>query len=360
MPNKNIKPIKIKNYTSNEDIIDDRLYYLGEDDLVDWKYKLDEPTDCDLYLETLSILLGPNAESKQCTIINLQRYISAVRLAKSYNEKVKDMDNADFFPVEIINASIEKIYNISRGLNEDNQFTQKMEELAIILQGLINRGVELTPILSGYSSISENPFKPCVAYAIFKDDIYFALSGFKNDRRKIYYNCKELLAKRLGIAEPDILDCFRYDEVLVYTETSRCDGKDKGILIKKPKTRAELISKGVCQKIVNFATSCCERKILTEIFNKHGFKINATNNPYYFKKNRDIMDLVVRVRWEPCDRCKPSLYGTENIYYLFKSKSLEVPLKSMQYIINNLPIAQGPYKIARTYRWTKPFKLVKV
>lgn len=220
--------------------------------------------------------------------------------------------------IEQKNDSKEYITNKSKSLNE---FLKKIfkknlpdfQEFADLLEKPTN----------GWNKDAEKRIKGpgCIAFAFrSKRKWYFSLSGSSVDysgnilvgdnwSEKIvnaYGEVKkalsEFMKKYLGVANPIIKECHLRDNTRRYVLYG-------GLFLSSSVTlKNEVEAKNAIEGLKQHY-SCCERKILTYI-EKNGFV-----NPDYLKQSADniLKHCTFIIRYDPCEKCMPALFGCENI-----------------------------------------------
>lgn len=160
----------------------------------------------------------------------------------------------------------------------------------------------------------------CIAFAFnFKCKWYFSLSGSSVDYygniivddkwsskkiEKAYGEVKNALSvfmdKYLGVANPIIKECHLTDDTRRYVLYG-------GIFLSPSVTLENDVKRNSIEGL-NPHYSCCERKILTYI--EGGFV-----NPDYLKQSADniLKHYTFIIRYDPCEKCMPALFGCENI-----------------------------------------------
>lgn len=160
----------------------------------------------------------------------------------------------------------------------------------------------------------------CIAFAFkFNCIWYFSLSGSSVDYsgnilvgdwseniKKAYEEVKnalsEFMVNYLGVANPIINECHLTDDTRRYVLYG-------GILLSSSVTLENDVKNNSKKGLgLNPHYSCCERKILTYI--EGGFV-----NRDYLKQsaNNKLKKYTFIIRYDPCEKCMPALFGCGNI-----------------------------------------------
>ena len=211
--------------------------------------------------------------------------------------------------------NLKYITNKSKSLNEFFKNLQDYQEFAELLE----------PPTNGWNEDAEKRINGhgCIAFAfntIFNKTWYFSLSGSSVDYSgnilvgekwsekigKAYGEVKNALSvfmdKYLGVANPIIKECHLTDDTRRYVLYG-------GIFLSSSVTLENDVKQNSKKGLdLNPHYSCCERKILTYI--EGGFV-----NPDYLKQSADniLKHYTFIIRYDPCEKCMPALFGCENI-----------------------------------------------
>ena len=179
---------------------------------------------------------------------------------------------------------------------------------------------------NGWNKDAEKRIKGpgCIAFAfntIFNKTWYFSLSGssvdyygniivddkwsskkIENAYGEVKNALSEFMKKYLGVANPIIIECHLTDDTRRYVLYG-------GILLSSSVTLENDVKNNSKKGLgLNPHYSCCERKILTYI--EGGFV-----NRDYLKQsaNNKLKKYTFIIRYDPCEKCMPALFGCGNI-----------------------------------------------
>lgn len=170
----------------------------------------------------------------------------------------------------------------------------------------------------------------CVAFAMalnpkIDSKIYFSLSGSSNDyvgyldiKSKKYSWSSDPLADtydavsgtlKLFYPNREIVQCHLTDDVRRYTEGKVLMARSIAFLIDEKRDPGYY--------------SCCERKILAYLV-PGGFVNQDCHKTKKGKVKNFLSDYEFLIRFEPCDKCKPAMYGCDNIICQVRPKKFRI------------------------------------